>query len=312
MSQGPDASKDAESAGKAAPSPSEDSQSDESLLPRGSSDADGNGSENASSNAGGSVSESAANADAGSREDGAKFKQSSPTEEPANAKASRGRDSESTSKASRDSDDEEVVIPETEEALNIPKNQTIGMLGAMSTLTIIAWFASRLACNAHPDQVREPKHFSTKDLAADPKNAAFEFHHSFETGDYTTALDLASGEIKSLVTGKLEECEKTPDVCDSNQKALEGSVNSVGKLLEQTDARATVELVSVYRKVLQPKTFQFVVEKQGEFWRVTSRKEVPNNVPVLADSPHVAPATVPQVNSAAPVEQAASVPTSTP
>ena len=84
------------------------------------------------------------------------------------------------------------------------------MLGAMSALTLVAWFAARLACNAHPDQVREPKHFSTKDLAADPKNAAFEFHHSFETGDYTTALDLAGGEMKKIVEGQTHRMRTKP------------------------------------------------------------------------------------------------------
>jgi hypothetical protein len=197
------------------------------------------------------------------------------------------RDPSTRSKdAGKDAEGEldEPPIPETEEALNIPKPQTVGMLGAMSTLTLICWFAARLACNAHPDQVREPKHFSTKDLAADPKNAAFEFHHSFQTGDFETALDLASGEVRKMVEAKLVECESKPDECEDNRAKLAGSIKSTAKVLEEVGGRSTVELVSFYSKQLEPKTFQFTVEKQGDFYRVTTQKQVPNaaNVPTLA------------------------------
>ncbi|MGC4064347.1 MAG: hypothetical protein QM784_06820 [Polyangiaceae bacterium] len=149
----------------------------------------------------------------------------------------------------------------------------------MSALTLVAWFAARLACNAHPDQVREPKHFSTKDLAADPKNAAFEFHHGFETADFVTALDLSTGETRKLVEQKLQACEADPDECRATQKKLAGTVVSTGRVLVQDGDRSTVELVSKYSKALEPKTFLFEVVKEGDYYRVATRKEVPNAAP---------------------------------
>lgn len=253
MSQGTDASKDAESAAH----------------PRESESAE-NSAEGTSSS-----------------EPSAEPEEVSATEEPKPGKPSQTRSQ---------APDDEPPIPETEQALNVPKNETVGMLAIISALTLILWFAARLACNAHPDQVREPKHFSTKDLTADPKNAAFEFHHSFETGDYTTALDMAAGELKKLTETKLVECESSPDACDENQKKLAGSVNSTGTVLEQTEDRATVELVSHYRRELKPKTFSFVVEKRGDFWRVTSRREVSNHAAAAPASTAVA---VPAVSAEA-------------
>jgi hypothetical protein len=218
--------------------------------------------------------------------------------EPEAVKASAQR-KPSAASARKGDEGEELLIPETEEALNIPKQQTVRMLGLMSALTLVAWFASRLACNAHPDQVREPKHFSTKDLAADPKNAAFEFHHSFETGDYVTALDLATGDVKKLVETKLAECEQNADACEENQKSLAGSVTSTGRVFEQSAERASVELVSHYRKQQQPKTFNFVVVKQGDYYRVMTRTEVPNAVPAAPVTPVATPAAVGASSAAA-------------
>jgi hypothetical protein len=144
----------------------------------------------------------------------------------------------------------------------------------MSVLTVILWFSAKLTCNVHPDQVRPPKHFSTKDLAADPKNAAYEFHHNFETGDYTTAFDLATAEMRGIVEGKLKECEKEPDACAKRHEKEVGTIESTGKVLDRSGNRATVELTSYYRSSPTPKVFAFDVVKEGEFWRVASRREV--------------------------------------
>jgi hypothetical protein len=190
---------------------------------------------------------------------------------------------------SRDDDeDERLVPPETEEAVNVPKMETVYMLGAMSVLTVILWFAAKLSCNIHPDQVRDPKHFSTKDLAADAKNAAFEFQQRFETGDYITSYDLATGELRRIVEGKLKECEQTADECAAHQKKLAGTIQSTPKVLEQTPTKAAVEIQSYYSGSPSPKTFAFDVVKEGDFWRVASRREVAN-----APAQPVSPAAVP-------------------
>ncbi len=215
--------------------------------------------------------------------------------------STRRASSKSSRRAPRDEDeDERLVPPQSEDEIDVPKKYTIYMLGAMSALTIVLWFAAKLTCNVHPDQVREPKHFSTRDLAADPKNAAFEFHHKFETADYVTALDLSTGEMNRIVEGKLKECEQHLDDCVDSQKKLAGTIESSAKVLERSENRATVEMTSVYKGTLGSKTFAFEVVKEGEFWRVASRRDVATAKEPQAVSPAVpnAPA------SAAPVEMA--------
>jgi hypothetical protein len=260
MSQGPDASKDAESIAKVVDSSSTDQRAKDSSSPAPSASAEGERGE--------------------------------PEEREESA-----RDAEPRAQTSSQETSSSSPFPETEEALNVPKPQTVRMLGLMSALTLIAWFAARLACNAHPDQVREPKHFSTKDLAADAKNAAFEFHHGFETSDFVTALDLATGDARKLVEQKLQACEADPDECHSTQKKLAGSVVSTARVLEQSGDRATVELVSKYTKGLQAKTFLFEVIKEGDFYRVATRREVPNAVPANTSATANVPSATPMVGT---------------
>ena len=84
-------------------------------------------------------------------------------------------------------------IPTTEEQLNVPKLQTIGMLSSISVLVIIMWFAARLACNAHPDHIRDPRYVSVAQLARDPKNAGLEFQLRFVSKDVILAGEIATG-----------------------------------------------------------------------------------------------------------------------
>lgn len=226
------------------------------------------------------------------------------TKEPRNRKRGTG-----SRRGTRDDDEDELEPPQTEEALNVPKMQTVYMLGAMSVLTIILWFAAKLSCNIHPDQVRDPKHFSTIDLAADPKNAAFEFHHRFETGDYATALDLSTGEMRKTVEAKLKECEQDADACAKNMARLAGTIRSTGRVLDQTGTRATVELTSISQTAPGQKTYSFEVVKEGDFWRVASRRDVANppaDPPPTHASAQVAasatPEPQPQPQPAAPTE----------
>ncbi|HMA93920.1 MAG TPA: hypothetical protein VKP30_14615 [Polyangiaceae bacterium] len=232
-------------------------------------------------------------------------------EESQTAKGVRGRDENEPARnrkrgsgsrrTSRDDEEDELQPPQTEEALNVPKMQTIYMLAAMSVLTVILWFAAKLSCNIHPDQVRDPKHFSTIELAADPKNAAFEFHHRFETGDYATALDLSTGEMRKTVEAKLKECEQDADACAKNMARLSGTIKSTGRLLDQVGNRATVELSSVSQLAPGQKTHSFELVKEGDFWRVASSREVANPSTVAeAPAAQVAASAAPPSSAARP------------
>ncbi len=180
-----------------------------------------------------------------------------------------GRDS-SVSRADASVPEEDV--PQTEQELNVPKFQTIGMLGVVSFLLLILWFSARLSCNAHPDQVREPKHFSTAALVKDPKNAAMEFHHAFETHDFTLATDLCAGALKETVDQRLQECEKDFEACEKRQKELANTIESLPRVTERQGNRATVEITSVYGgKETRGFTYT-VVQNQGQ-WKVTERRD---------------------------------------
>lgn len=222
-----------------------------------------------------------------SQDDGDAERKDAPSKSPSarEKEPTRNRRKGGSRRSSRDEDENEPEPPQTEEAINVPKMETIYMLGAMSVLTIILWFAAKLSCNIHPDQMRDPKHFSTRDLAADPKNAAFEFHHKFETGDYVTALDLATGDAKNVVEAKLKACEQDPDPCLKAMTALAGTVQSTGKVLDRHGDRATVELTSESKSWPGRKTFSFDVVKEGDFWRVASRKEIATSAAAAHGTP---------------------------
>ena len=68
-----------------------------------------------------------------------------------------------------------LPIPETEEELDSPTKQTVGMLGILGLMTIIMWALARGACNYHPPkETRVPRKVTIEELAHDPKNAAVE------------------------------------------------------------------------------------------------------------------------------------------
>jgi hypothetical protein len=162
--------------------------------------------------------------------------------------------------------------PKTEEALNVPKLQTIVMLGLMSLLTLIVWFAARLSCNLHPDQVREPRHYSLAQLAALPKNAGFEFLRRYHEHDLVAAMDLSTDGVLLEMQSKVEECEREPDACEARRAALAGTVEGVASLLDQKEDTAVVE-VSLTAKELGQKTFTLSVKRDGNMWKVSERRE---------------------------------------
>ncbi len=182
--------------------------------------------------------------------------------------------------------------PKTEEALNVPKLQTIVMLALMSLLTLIVWFAARLSCNLHPDQVREPRHYSLAQLAALPKNAGFEFLRRYHEHDLVAAMDLSTDGVLGEMQKKLEECEQDPDACETRRLALEGTVEGVASLIDQKEDTAVVE-VTLTAKDIGQKTFTLNVKREGAMWKVSERREggVMNTAPTRAAEPVAVEAT---------------------
>jgi hypothetical protein len=163
-------------------------------------------------------------------------------------------------------------LPTTEEALNVPKLQTIGMLGSVSLLMIIMWFTAKLACNAHPDQIRDPRYYSVDQLARDPKNAAFEFQLRYVAKDYLVAGELVSGKMAEKIRELLKFCEGNMDSCEKDRLALKDKITGTAALLEQSPSRATVEITTLINNE-NPQTVTLDLVPSGLVWKVTESRD---------------------------------------
>ena len=69
--------------------------------------------------------------------------------------------------------------PKSEDQIDSPNRQTIGMLSVIAIVTFFLWIFARGGCNYHPPkETRDPRKVDLVDLARDPKDAALEFLNS--------------------------------------------------------------------------------------------------------------------------------------
>jgi hypothetical protein len=163
-------------------------------------------------------------------------------------------------------------IPTTEEELNVPKLQTIGMLASVSVLLVIMWFAARLACNAHPDHIRDPRYVSVEQLSRDPKNAALEFELRFTSKDLLLAGEIATGEMADKIRELLRNCEGNMESCEHDRQALKNKVTGSVALLEMNPKRATAE-VTTYVSNENPHTSVLDLVLDGQVWKVAQARD---------------------------------------
>ena len=163
-------------------------------------------------------------------------------------------------------------VPTTEEALNIPKFQTIGMLGSVSLLMIIMWFAARIACNAHPDHLRDPRYVSVDQLAVDPKNAALEYQLRFVGKDYLLAGELVSGKMSDKIHDLLKFCENNVDTCEKDKLALKDKVTGTSTLMEVTPSHASAEVTTLINNE-NPQTVTLSLVPSGQIWKVAESRD---------------------------------------
>ena len=72
--------------------------------------------------------------------------------------------------------------PLSEDEIDSPNRQTIGMLGVIGIMTLCMWIFARGGCNYHPPkETRDPRKIDLVDLARDPKDAALEFELRWST-----------------------------------------------------------------------------------------------------------------------------------
>jgi len=134
-------------------------------------------------------------------------------------------------------------IPQTEEELDSPTKQTLGMLGIIGIMTIVMWAFARGGCNYHPPkETRTPRKVTTEELAHDPKNAAVELQQRWLTKNFAGALELAMASAADAVKADQASCDAA---CLGARPKLEQSVLTSGVLLDAGPLGATVRVTSV-------------------------------------------------------------------
>jgi len=204
-------------------------------------------------------------------------------------------------------------IPRTEEEIDSPSKQTLGMLGILGIMTIVMWAFARGGCNYHPPkESRTPRVVTTADLAHDPKNAAMEVQQRWLTHNFDGALELASGNAAADLKADKAACDAA---CLGQRKALADKVLTVADVLDANLSSATVRVTSSGLPG-GAKTFLYRLERTDAIWKATDRAPDNGVLPTSpADLKAIAPATsasaAPGV-SAAPAVSAAPVKSAVP
>jgi hypothetical protein len=187
-------------------------------------------------------------------------------------------------------------IPRTEEEIDSPTKQTVGMLGILCIMTLIMWAFARGACNYHPPkETRVPRALTLVDLAHDPKNAAIEMQQRWLTHDFAGALELATGSAALQIQQDKAVCDAA---CLAKRPALDKTVLTSAVMLDVNPLGATARVTSVGLPN-GTKSYLVHVEHADTIWKATEIK-------VDTGAPYVAPTTLP-AETAAPTESAAPV-----
>ena len=199
-----------------------------------------------------------------------------------------------------------LPIPQTEEELDSPTKQTVGMLGILGLMTIIMWALARGACNYHPPkETRVPRKVTIEELAHDPKNAAVELQQRLMTHNYAGALELTTGDATAKVQQDKAACDAA---CLGTRKALEQTVLTSAVVVEASPIGATARVTSVGLPG-GPKTNLIRLTRAEAFWKATELKPddgvpfpEPVQVPLMPTMPTTSATTS---SSAAPGSSAA-------
>jgi hypothetical protein len=161
-------------------------------------------------------------------------------------------------------------IPRTEEEIDSPSTQTLGMLGVLAILTLVMWAFARGGCNYHPPkESREPRKVELVDLARDPKDAALEFQHRMATKSFGGALDLAKGPLVDELKRQQTACDADPQ-CAQDASKLRGRAQTTSVLLERDPFRATAR-VTTFAAGAEPQRYILRLERDGQIWKAVAR-----------------------------------------
>jgi hypothetical protein len=189
-------------------------------------------------------------------------------------------------------------IPRTEEEIDSPTKQTVGMLGILCIMTIIMWAFARGACNYHPPkETRVPRQVTLADLAHDPKNAAVELQQRWLTHDFSGALELVQGSAELQVQQDKAACDAG---CLAKRPALEKTVLTSAVMVDVNPLGATARVTSVGLPD-GSKSYLMTLVHVEAIWKATDIK-------VDTGAPYIAPTTLPTTDTAPPKESAAPAP----
>lgn len=161
--------------------------------------------------------------------------------------------------------------PMSEDQIDSPNKQTLGMLSVIALLTFFMWIFARGGCNYHPPkETRDPRKVDLVDLARDPKDAALEFELRWATKSFGGALELSKGALVEQVKTQQQTCDADAQ-CAQQASTLRGKVQVVGQLLERDPQRATTR-VFTHGVGATPEAHIIRVEREGPIWKVVSRE----------------------------------------
>ncbi|HEY6079890.1 MAG TPA: hypothetical protein VIW29_13845 [Polyangiaceae bacterium] len=161
--------------------------------------------------------------------------------------------------------------PPSEDQIDSPNRQTIGMLGVIGILTFFMWIFARGGCNYHPPkETRDPRKVELVDLARDPKDAAMEFELRLSTKSFGGAMELAKGPMVESVRQQEKACDADPG-CAQRASDLRASVQVAAQLLERDATRSTSRVIT-HGISATPQSHIIRVERDGQVWKVVSRE----------------------------------------
>jgi len=163
-----------------------------------------------------------------------------------------------------------IARPLTENEINVPDLQTLGMVGVMAGLSIVLWIFAHAGCNYHPPrETRRPRDVTTQELTRDPKDAAIELEQRLASANYKGALEIAAGPLVAEMQREQTSCSADAAGCAARKKAGESAITSA-VVLEREGTNAKVR-VTTHRLPGGPKTHLVLAERDGGVWKVTAR-----------------------------------------
>lgn len=160
--------------------------------------------------------------------------------------------------------------PLTEEQIDSPSKQTIGMLTVVGIMTLCMWVFARGGCNYHPPkESRDPRKVDLTDLARDPKDAAMEFELRWSTKSFGGAAELAKGAMVEQVKQAQQVCDADA-TCAKQASDLRSTVLVSAELLERSPTHAVTRITTTGTGSA-PTRYLYRLEREQTIWKTVSR-----------------------------------------